>query len=172
MKRILLIGYGNPGRLDDGLGPALTEKFQQAEPAPKSFQALEKSSKSSCNDFQGLESLTVESNYQLNVEDAAQIAEYDTVIFADASTDAEPPFTFTPVTPEKGGLSFSSHSVSAAQLMGMVDELFGKQPEAWMLAIRGVEFNEFGETLSEQAAENLERAVEFLKQWMKEKSDG
>jgi len=141
MKRILLIGYGNPGRLDDGLGPALAELFQGLE----------------------LPNLMVESNYQLNVEDAAQIAEHDVVIFADASTDVEPPFTFTPVAAETGGPSFSSHSVTAPQLMGMAEELFGKTPQAWMLAIRGYDFNEFGERLSEQAVQNLEAAAAFLK---------
>jgi len=85
------------------------------------------------------------------------------VIFADASTDAEPPFTFTAVEAEPGGLSFSSHSVSVPQLLGMTEELFGKKPEAWMLAIRGYDFNEFGERLSEQAAQNLEVAATFLK---------
>ncbi len=201
-KRILLIGYGNPGRLDDGLGPALAEKFQQAEPAPNSFQPLEKldpnpprppafaelrRGRSATPPKEGssqdvglnsppvegcrnggvgalwLENLTVEANYQLNVEDAAQIAEHDVVIFADASTDAEPPFTFTSVEAEKGGPTFSSHSISAPQLLGMTEELFGKKPEAWMLAIRGYDFNEFGEKLSEQATQNLEAATEFLK---------
>jgi len=141
MKRILVIGYGNPGRLDDGLGPALAEKISTLN----------------------LPNVSVDSDYQLNVEDAAQVAEHDLVILADASTDAEPPFTFTPLEGEKGGLSFSSHSVSAPQLLGMVEELFGKQPEAWVLAIRGYDFNEFGERLSAKAGQNLEAAVEFLK---------
>jgi len=141
-KRILLIGFGNPGRLDDGLGPAFAEIFQRLE----------------------FSNLTVESNYQLNVEDAAQIMEHDIVVFADASTDAKAPFTFTPVKPERGGLSFSSHSVSASQLLGMVHDLFQAKPEAWMLAIRGIEFNEFGEQLSPQAEQNLNDAVEFLKE--------
>jgi hydrogenase maturation protease len=142
--KTLIIGYGNPGRLDDGLGPALAERFQCLE----------------------LPNLTVESDYQLNVEDAAQIAEYDIVVFADASTEAEPPFTFEPVAAEAGGLSFSSHSVSAPRLMGMVTELFGRQPEARMLAIRGYAFNEFCERLSAGAEQNLAAAVEFLKQWV------
>jgi hydrogenase maturation protease len=140
-KRILVIGYGNPGRLDDGLGPALAEKIRALN----------------------LPNITVDSDYQLNVEDAAQLAEHDLVILADASTDAEPPFTFTLLEAEQGGLSFSSHSVSASRLLGMVDELFGKQPETWMLAIRGYDFNEFGEQLSAQAEQNLEAAVDFLK---------
>ncbi len=167
-KRILLIGYGNPGRLDDGLGPALAEKFQALETDCVGAQRFASQEQPS---FQTLEPLTVESNYQLNVEDAAQIAEHDLVVFADASTAAKPPFTFTPVEVEKGGLSFSSHSVSAPQLMGMVEELFGKEPEAWMLAIRGYEFNEFGERLSEQAEENLTCAAEFLTEWIKEKNE-
>ena len=45
MLKVLIIGYGNPGRLDDGLGPALAERFQglekQAESASERFQALE-----------------------------------------------------------------------------------------------------------------------------------
>ncbi len=41
-----------------------------------------------------------------------------------------------------------------------------------MLAIRGVEFNEFGEKLSEQAAENLGAAAGFLKKWIKEECHG
>lgn len=106
--------------------------------------------------------MTVDSDYQLNIEDAAQIAGYDRVVFADASTEAEAPFTFTRLKAEPGGPSFSSHSVSAPQLLGMAEELFGARPEAWMLAIRGYEFNEFGERLSAAAKQNLEKAVEFL----------
>ena len=198
--RILLIGYGNPGRLDDGLGPALAERFQGLEeselntprcsgtPPGEGTLSDDGQTRASvpCDEAGGTPAvrialrgryspcppaLVVESNYQLNVEDAAQIAEFDVVVFADASTDAEPPFTFEPVVPEPGGLSFSSHSVSAPQLMWMVKELFHAEPQAFMLAIRGVDFNEFGEKLSVPARENLEQAVEFLKQWIKELSN-
>jgi len=140
-KRVLLIGFGNPGRLDDGLGAALAERISDEQ----------------------LPGVTVESNYQLNVEDAAQIAEYDEVIFADASTDANPPFEFMSIEGEPGGPSFSSHSVTIPQLLGLTKALFHKEPEARVLAIRGYEFNEFGEKLSEQAAANLKQAVQFLK---------
>jgi len=140
-QRILLIGYGNPGRLDDGLGPALAEKIREEK----------------------LPGVTVDSNYQLNIEDAAQIAEHDMVVFADASTEAEPPYTFTRLEAEQGGPSFSSHSVSAPQLLGMVEDLFDASPEGWLLAIRGYDFNEFGEWLSAKAEQNLEAAAEYLK---------
>ena len=50
--RILLIGYGNPARVDDGLGPALAKAIEQL----------------------GLADITVETGYQLQVEDACQVA--------------------------------------------------------------------------------------------------
>lgn len=178
--KILMIGYGNPGRQDDGLGPALAERFQTLEnvdatsPSRSAYakkrdgaRAVMPAKASTVGAVVGrMPFLTIESNYQLNVEDAVQIAEHDVVIFADASTEAEPPFTFEPVEPEAGGLSFSSHSVSAPQLMGMVKELFHAEPQAYMLAIRGYDFNEFGEGLSAEADNNLDEAVCFLKQWL------
>ena len=60
--KVLLIGFGNPGRLEDGLGPALAEAVQQ----------------------ENLPGATVEADYQLTVEDAAEVAPYDVVLFADA----------------------------------------------------------------------------------------
>ena len=138
--QILVIGYGNPGRLDDGLGPALAERIQ----------AL------------ALPGVTVEADYQLNVEDAADVARHAIVVFADASVDADEPFTLRPLAAERDGLGFSSHSVSAAALLGMAEALFGASPRAYVLAIRGYDFGSFGERLSPRAAANLAAAVEHL----------
>ena len=66
-KRILLIGYGNPGRADDGLGPALADRIEALD----------------------LPGLTVESDYQLSIEHAALAAGHDIVIFADADGETE-----------------------------------------------------------------------------------
>ena len=54
-SHILVYGYGNPGRGDDGLGPAFVE-------------ALE---------LLGATDLDCESDYQLAIEDAASLAKYD-----------------------------------------------------------------------------------------------
>ena len=48
-RKVLLIGYGNPGRLDDGLGPALAAAVEKL----------------------AIPGVTVDADYQLNVEDAA-----------------------------------------------------------------------------------------------------
>lgn len=138
--RILLIGYGNPGRLDDGLGPALAaaaEKWQ-------------------------MDGLTVDADYQLSVEDASDVAKHDIVIFADASVNGREPYYVERVQP-KEALSFSSHSVEPSALLHMAHSLFRSSTRGYILGIRGYEFNEFGEGLSSRAADNLERAIAFLR---------
>ncbi len=137
--RVLLIGYGNPGRLDDGLGPALAEAIEH-----KSFK-----------------NVTVDSNYQLTVEDAAEIAEHDVVIFADASVNSDEPFTFKSITPKVVN-TFSSHSIEPEVVLGFAYDLFQAKTKGYALAVRGYEFNEFGEKLSSKAQDNLISAVEFL----------
>lgn len=137
--RVLLIGYGNPGRLDDGLGPALAERFEKL----------------------GLPGVTVDANYQLNVEDAADLAEHDVVIFADADVSGPEPFWFRRIEPKRV-LSFTTHSVAPDALLGLAEQLFDARGEAFILGIRGYRFNEFGEGLSPEAQENLDAAAEFL----------
>lgn len=139
-SKILVIGYGNPGRLDDGLGPALAARLEQL----------------------GLPNVSVDADYQLTVEDAASIAEHDVVIFADASVSGREPFFLDVVVPVEGDLSFSSHSLEPGAAVGMAHALFGAKTRAYALGIRGYEFNEFGEWLSERASSNLDAAIAFL----------
>ena len=137
---VLLIGYGNPGRLDDGLGPALAEAIER----------------------DGIEGLTVEADYQLTVEDAAAVAEHDVVIFADAAVADSEPFFFRRIAPSATG-SFSTHSVEPAAVLALAAELFGARTTGYVLGVRGYEFDEFGERLSPRAQANLAAAAAFLR---------
>ena len=141
---MLVIGYGNPGRLDDGLGPAFAEQIQALQ----------------------LPGVRVESNYQLNIEDAELISKFDEVVFADASVDADEPFDFRPMNPTPPFVGFSSHSITAESLLGLTKELFNAAPQAFAMAIRGYEFHAFGESLSDAADGNLTGAVGFFRQWV------
>lgn len=140
MGGILLIGYGNPGRLDDGLGPALAAEAEGWN----------------------MPGLTVDADYQLTVEDAAEIARHEMVIFADASVNGREPFFVEYVTPRRAE-GFSTHSVEPDALMDLAQRLFGAETRGYILGIRGYEFNEFGEGLSPQAQENLRAAADFLR---------
>ena len=138
-NRVLVIGYGNPGRLDDGLGPALAEALEQLN----------------------IPGVTVESDYHLTVEDAAAAAEHEYVVFADASVGGCEPFFFKVVQPVAQA-SFSSHTVEPEAVVAMARDLFRADTKAYALGIRGYAFNEFGEALSEKALENLTAALRFL----------
>lgn len=139
--RLLVIGYGNPGRLDDGLGPALAE-------------ALE---------LEGLDGVTVESDYQLTVEDAEAVARHDAVVFVDASVDGAVPFALHAVAPTAGTpLHFSSHHLEPPDVLALARDLFGAAVPGYTLGIRGYAFDEFGEGLSPDAEANLAAALEYM----------
>jgi len=143
-KKVLIYGYGNPGRLDDGLGPLFAEEIEKLHP----------------------EGVTVDSNYQLAVEDSAEIAEHDFVVFVDASVSGTEPFSFERVIP-RNHTSFSSHSISADALTAMAADLFSSKAEAYMLGIRGYEFNGYDERISSKAMKNLDEALVFMMQMLK-----
>ncbi len=137
--RVLLLGYGNPGRLDDGLGAALAEQVERL----------------------GLPGVRVEADYQLCLEDAEAAARHEVVIFADAATSGSEPFSFRRVEPARG-LSFSTHSLRPEAVLGLASELFGARPEGYLLGIRGYAFDEYDETLTERGRANLAAAAAFV----------
>ncbi len=143
-RRVLVIGYGNPGRLDDGLGPACADAIRE----------------------RAIPGVTAESDYQLVVEEAAAVAEHDSVVFVDAALDGPEPFEWRPVPPAcPAGLG--THTLDPGAVIELAQLAFGARPEAWILAIRGYDFNAFGERLSAAARKNLDAALKFLDSWLR-----
>jgi hydrogenase maturation protease len=156
--RILLYGFGNPARGDDGLGPALAAAIEDL----------------------GLPDIVVDANYQLTVEDAAEIAGYDAVVFADAATQGPTPFWFSRVDDTSikrvgnhsgsiGSIGWTSHSVSPAQVVALARDLFASKVAAYALGIRGYEFGDLDEALSARAIDNLTCAVTFVRRALVER---
>jgi len=142
---VLLIGYGNPGRRDDGLGPLAVAAIDQLD----------------------LPDLTVEEAYQLQVELAEPIAGHDVVVFVDASVSGREPFELRDVEPSLD-FEFSTHAMSPEGILGVAQSYAGSKARGLVLAIRGYEFDTFGEELSPRAQINLDHAVAFLKQALRE----
>jgi len=139
---MLLIGYGNAGRGDDGLGPALAERIAAAN----------------------LAGVVVEIDYQLSVDHAPMVAGADLVVFADALVGGEVPFRFTPLVSGDAG-AMGSHSLSPTAVLALAETLYGKAPPAWLLGIGGCDFGAIREGLSARAQANLDRAETFLRDW-------
>jgi hydrogenase maturation protease len=144
--QILIYGYGNPGRQDDGLGVELVKRLEDW-----SIQT-------------GFREIEFDSNYQLNIEDAEAISLKDMVIFADASTEEIEDYLFTEVTGERD-VSFTTHAASPGYIVKLCQDLFEKCPQVFLLHIKGYQW-EFKEGLSEEAENNLERAVSFMKEYL------
>ena len=142
MFRTLIYGIGNPGRRDDGLGPKLVSLIEA----------------------EGIDNVDCDSNYQLNIEDALTCSHYDAVVFVDASETTAPPFEFKELEPARE-IAFTTHELSPASVLALTEELYARRPRAWMLAVRGYEW-ELAEGLSPRAEINLSAALAFLADWV------
>lgn len=147
--RILIYGYGNPGRQDDGLGVMLSEDIEK-------WSALN-----------GLTSIQTDSNYQLNLEDAAGISGYDIVIFADASGEDINDILVDELKPS-AAVEFTMHAVSPAFILHLCTQVYGHAPEAYLMHIKGYEW-EFMAEMTGSARKNLEIAINWLKNFLLEK---
>lgn len=143
--KILVYGYGNPGRRDDGMGIKITEMVEEWKKD------------------HNLQNIDVDNNYQLNIEDAEKVSQYDVVIFVDASQETNlTNFKLTNVEPNNRKVEFTMHAVSPSYIIHLCQTLFKKRPKALLLSIKGYRW-EFQESLSDSALLNMERAFIFLK---------
>jgi hydrogenase maturation protease len=141
-KKILIYGYGNPGRQDDGLGNAFVQRLENwaEEEQLKGFE--------------------FDSNYQLNIEDAANIADKDLVVFVDASNEEIDDFILTPVN-SSSTVTFTTHAASPGYIVNLCREMYNDAPPAYLLHIKGYEW-EFKEGLSQMAQTNLDKSLESM----------
>ncbi len=147
-RRVLVVGIGNPGRGDDGLGAAAVARLERRR----------------------LPGVTCDANYQLNVEDALACAEHDAVVFIDAARGLRVPFRWTEVRVETD-LPAMTHGLGPGAVLGLCAALYGRTPEAHLLAVQGHRWG-VGEGLSPRAAANLGQAVRSLEAFLKRAAAG
>lgn len=139
MKRTVIIGIGNSGRQDDGLGWTFLEEIEQKWP----------------------DLYKLEYRYQLQIEDAELISHYDRVLFVDADlTEHEQGFEFRPVL-ALAGTSFTTHEMSPGNVLDLCQKIYTKSPDCFILAISGVSFElELG--LTDTGARNLLHSLNYF----------
>jgi hydrogenase maturation protease len=135
----LIIGIGNPSRGDDAIGPCAIERLEALE-------------------LPNAELLT---DFQLQVEHALDLIGRREVVFIDAAASGAAPFSFESAGPAADA-SATSHALSpAAVLQAFLRVTDEPLPAAFVLAVRGYEF-ELGAPMSAAAARNLEAALDML----------
>ncbi|MFN3919526.1 MAG: hydrogenase maturation protease [Methylohalobius sp.] len=141
--KLLLLGYGNPGRGDDGLGPALVEALAERMPQLTALVAM-----------------------QLQVEHVLDLAACDLALLVDAGMGTPSPFTLERLClrspkAKRSLASAFSHAVSPLALLAIYQEtLMAPPPPAFLLTIAGKQFD-FKEGISPAANKHLQAALAF-----------
>lgn len=135
----IVIGIGNNGRQDDGLGWAFLDFLHEENTG-----------------------FDLEYRYQLQIEDAECISQYDRVIFVDATKErTKDGFYFKTCRPlEK--YNFSTHALTPETILYLSKRLYGHQFEASIMAIEGYDW-ELRMGLSKKGTLNLKKAKLFFK---------
>jgi hydrogenase maturation protease len=133
MARILVLGYGNPMRSDDGLGWQIAvELFRTNQSA----------------------AVEVLPCHQLTPELAPAVSRADAVIFVDCEQGGTPgEVRCREVRSESIPLSFTHHLTPGA-LLALSSELFGACPRACLLSIQGQDYSP-GDTFSPAVAAHI-----------------
>jgi hydrogenase maturation protease len=122
--RLLVIGYGNTLRSDDGAGPYVAE----------AVEALK------------LPGVQVLAAGLLTPELADPIARANTVVFVDASVEAETPIGLRRLAPAESS-QILAHAADPRTLLALARDVFGHAPDGWWLTLPA-ESLEIGEGLS------------------------
>ncbi len=139
--KLVVFGWGNAARGDDALGPLLLARIAQA---------------------QWPDSDLIE-DYQLQIEHALDLEGADLALFLDAGRDTREPFSFAEIFPRQG-LTPLSHALAPESVLSIFEQTLGREaPPAFLLCVRGENF-ELGAELSAEGAARLEAAWTFLRQ--------
>ena len=137
---LLVIGYGNPLRCDDGVGPKVAEAIE-ALPLP------------------GVNVLVC---HQLSPEHAEPISQARKVIFVDAAVDAPAGgVRFRRLEPNPSS-QLMAHAADPRTMLALARDVFGHAPEAWWITIPAVKLG-FGTDLSPEAEAGYHTAVRQIR---------
>jgi hydrogenase maturation protease len=137
--RLLVIGYGNTLRRDDGVGPTVAAAVDEL-----------------C--LPGVRALACP---QLTPELADELSRADSAVFVDATTDRGSRVRIRRLDPA-GSSQVLAHAAEPGTLLALARDAFGRAPEAWMLTIPVEELG-FGEQLSATASQGVRKALRALK---------
>lgn len=134
----LVVGIGNVGRQDDGLGWAFLDVLEAAGHTGELVRA-----------------------YQLQLEDADLISRFARVLFVDSSKDAGVTSYLLTRPEPRLEVAFTSHALTIPTVLATCRQCFGVLPDTRVLALRGYSFD-LVEGLTTAAARNLGLATAAL----------
>ena len=138
-SHLLVIGYGNTLRRDDGVGPRVAAAVGRLR----------------------LPGVLTMACPQLTPELADPLSRAGAAVFVDASVEHRGPVRVRRLGPA-GSSQILAHAADPRVLLALARDAFGRAPRAWMLTIPARELG-FGERLSRPAALGLKDAVRAVR---------
>lgn len=139
IKPTLIFTWGNPSRGDDALGPYIHDWLKE----------------------KNIEYIDLLTDFQLQIEHAVDLENRERILFVDASVSAKAPFEFYRLRPVADE-SYTTHAMSPESLLATYQKVNNQTPPpAFMLSIRGYEFD-LGLQISYEAIAHLTKAQEFI----------
>jgi hydrogenase maturation protease len=142
-SKILIIGYGNTLRRDDGVGPKVAEAMAVLN-------------------LPGVRTLVC---HQLTPELAEQISQSRAVVFVDAAVSAKGEVELLEIQPSDAG-QILAHATDPRSLLALAKQIYGHSPQAWSLAIP-VDDLGFGDGLTTRAKAGFEIALKQIQALVK-----
>jgi len=136
---LLVIGYGNSLRRDDGVGPRVAEAIEELH-------------------LPGVRTLVCQ---LLSPEYADPIARARRVIFVDAAVDKTDGVHFRKLEPGETS-QLMAHAADPRTMLALARDVFGHAPEAWWLTIPAIYLG-FGADYSPEAEAGFQTAVAEIK---------
>lgn len=138
--RCLVVGVGNVGREDDGLGWAFVDWLEDVGVCARAERVR---------------------RYQLLLEDADLFARFERALVVDATREeCVPAYALSSPEPRLD-VTFSSHAMSVPCVLAATAACFGRVPAVELLAVRGYSWR-LRMGLTAHAAANLEAAIGAL----------
>lgn len=140
---VLVLGYGNTLRGDDGIGPAVAEEIAARR-------------------LPGVRVLVV---HQLTPDLAADLAEARLAVFIDAAAGGE---AVRAVRLDAAGAGdVMTHAADPRALLALTRAVYGRVPEAWLVTAAGADFG-FRDGLSPAGRANADAAAECVERIIRE----
>jgi hydrogenase maturation protease len=137
-----IVGYGNPQRRDDGIGPYVASRLKDL--------------------LSSMQTLHVWPCHQLDPAMAEDLKEAGVVWFIDATVEPlVSGWQRSALHPSIEAWPYMVHDFEAPLLLGLMKAVYGRCPEAWMVSVQGDDFG-FGEGLSDGARQRADEAVNAI----------
>ncbi len=140
---MVVLGYGNPSRGDDALGPDLVAELEARRAARPEWGDM-----------------VIITDFQLQVEHAADLEGHALALFLDAAASGPAPYGLEELAPAEVW-HHTTHALPPAAVLAVYRRVYGPPPPAFLLRVKGESF-ELGEALTPAAAAHKAAALELL----------